>query len=173
MDAFLGSEPMGMVTECRLIDSFQNHPDNFLHQLVVRGHDAQRPEFSILLGNVLPLCRLRFIRFVPEALDNAVDPRDAHVVQRFPVNPCRHASLRLCQVCVGDHIEIGVIEVTVQSFVFVVSYSCLFFKAFQNINRISHGVSHTVLSELKMIYCPPSPCEWLSHPLTTTGTLLP
>ena len=173
MHTFLWPESVRLSAERRFIDCFQKHPDNLLHQLVVRGHDAQRTQLSIFLGNVLAFGRFWLIGLVFDFLDDSIDSRQAHVVQRFSVNSCCHAALRFGKVCIGDHVELRIVQIAIESFILVTCYSCFFFKAFQYMNRISHGVSHTILSELKMIYCSPSPCRWLSHPRTTTGTLLP
>ena len=72
MAAPFGSESMGNWQENRLIHRFENHPQNFLYQLICECRDSQRPLF---LGIVLLLdigssdgCGL--IGFISEPLDD-------------------------------------------------------------------------------------------------------
>ena len=172
MAASFGPEAVRVVAECRLIDCFQNHSDYFLHQLIVGGSNPQWAEFSIFLWNILSLGRFWLVRPVANGFNDPVDSRQTHTIQCLSVYPLRHAPLRLCNVGIGKKVEFRIVQIAIQSFVLVVAYTCLFFKAFQDMNRISHGVSHTILSVLKMIHCSPSPCGRPSRPRTTMGTLL-
>lgn len=52
MAAPFGSESMGNWQENRLIHRFENHPQNFLYQLICECRDSQR---SLFLGIVLLL----------------------------------------------------------------------------------------------------------------------
>ena len=61
MTAFARSETMGMAVKDRLIDSFQNHSDNFLQEFVSERRDAQRTELSVFLRNILTPYRISLI----------------------------------------------------------------------------------------------------------------
>ena len=89
----LWPESVGVIAESRLIDSFENHSDHFLYQLIVGRCDSQRTEFTVLLGNILPFCGLWLVRFIAQGFYNPVNSRQTHVIQRLPVNPLCHASL--------------------------------------------------------------------------------
>ena len=62
--AFIGSKAVGGVLKTVFVDGFQQHTDNFLHQLVVNGRNTQRTEFSVLLRDVCPSGRLGLVGFV-------------------------------------------------------------------------------------------------------------
>ena len=61
MTAFARSETVGVTVKDRFIDSFQNHSDNFLQELVTERRDTQRTEFSVFLWNILTSYRVGFI----------------------------------------------------------------------------------------------------------------
>ena len=65
--ALFGPKPVGVGGEIGFVDTFKNHTDNFLHQLVARGGNAQRPFFvAVFLGNVFPPCGVGLITVVFE-----------------------------------------------------------------------------------------------------------
>ena len=61
MTAFARSETVGVTVKDRFIDSFQNHSDNFLQELVTERRDSQRAEFSVFLWNVLTSYRVSLV----------------------------------------------------------------------------------------------------------------
>ena len=50
--ASVGTKAVGVIGECRLIDSFQQHPHYFLYQFIIKGRDAQRAQFPILFLDI-------------------------------------------------------------------------------------------------------------------------
>ena len=87
------SEAMGGVLKAVFVDGFQQHMDNFLHQLVVNGRDTQRTEFSVLFGNICPPGRLGLVRFVFQGCNKPVNSLKAHCVNGVSVCACGHVSL--------------------------------------------------------------------------------
>ena len=74
-------ETMGVWREIGFIYTFKNHADNFLHQLVRCGRDAQRPFLAaVFLGDVLPSGRMRLIAVVFERCDDFLNALITHIV---------------------------------------------------------------------------------------------
>ena len=66
----LWAESVRAVLEERLVDSFQEHSDHFLHQLIVGGWDAQWAHFpGTLLWYVDPSHRMRLIPSLSNEFD--------------------------------------------------------------------------------------------------------
>jgi hypothetical protein len=56
-------EPKGIVTEIRLKDGLQNHPEGFLYNPVLDGRNPKRASLAMGFRNVHPSHRVRFKRF--------------------------------------------------------------------------------------------------------------
>ena len=71
MAASLGSEAVGQIGEGGFVDGLQQHPNDFLHQLIVGGRDTQRALLRrvIFLGDVRPPSRIGLVGLVFQGFD--------------------------------------------------------------------------------------------------------
>ena len=107
---------MGVWREIGFIYTFKNHADNFLHQLVRCGRDAQRPFLAaVFLGDVLPSGRMRLIAVVFERCDDFLNALITHTINGFAVRSRGHISLPGADVVIGTVIELRIIEIAVKS----------------------------------------------------------
>ena len=105
---------MGGVLETVFVYGFQQHTDNFLHQLVVNGRNTQRTEFSVLLRDVCPSGRLGLVGFVFQGCNKPVNSFEAHCVDGFSVCACGHVSLAGIDILICLQEKVPVEQVAVQ-----------------------------------------------------------
>ena len=111
--ASFGSETMWAVLECRFVNTFQNHPDYFLYQFVLKGRDSQRTHFPIRFRDIDSPCRWRLVRKIPELSNQRLYTLHAHSVNRLSVcAPC-HVPWLCLNPAVGSKVELWVVEVAV------------------------------------------------------------
>ena len=91
--AFVGPKAMGGILKAAFINGFQQHTDNFLHQLIVDGRNTQRTELSVLFRDVCPSGRLGLVGFVFQGCNKPVNSFKAHCVDGSSVCACGHISL--------------------------------------------------------------------------------
>lgn len=126
-----------------LIDTFKNHFDNLLHQLIFCGWNPQRTLFcTVLFVNIYTPCRVRLITKIFQAFNKCIYPALTHAIQTFSVYTCRHTSLRLTNIFVRKKVELRIIQISVQSLELVLFVACFFWKTFQYIYWFSQCLTH-------------------------------
>ena len=85
MTAFIRSEAMRHVAEAILIDSFEYHFHDFLHQFIPESRYAERTHLPVLFGNIRSSCRHRLIGFLFQFLYQLFDFFQARSVNAFSV----------------------------------------------------------------------------------------
>ena len=85
---------MGQIGEGGFVDGLQQHPNDFLHQLIVGGRDTQRALLRrvIFLGDVRPPSRIGLVGLVFQGFDDFVDTSHAHIVDGQSIRACGHAA---------------------------------------------------------------------------------
>ncbi len=117
MAAPFGSESMGNWQENRLIHRFENHPQNFLYQLICECRDSQR---SLFLGIVLLLdigssggCGL--VGFISEPLDDICDFGFAESICRVIVCTLSCGTTVGIQIFICQKIQVWPQQIAIQS----------------------------------------------------------
>ena len=85
---------MGFVAESWFIDAFQDHFDDFLHQLIVPGLDTERTLLiAVFLRNIDPLCRLWTVTVISQRRDDLIDFLVTHAINRRSIGSGGHTSV--------------------------------------------------------------------------------
>ena len=173
VSASSGAEAVGLMVEGRLIDAFQNHVDDLLYELVIRGGNPQRTFLPVFLGYVLSPYRSGLIGTVAQLFDDAVDSFHSHAVHGCSVDSGSHASVVDVDVLVSEQVELGIEQVSVQPLVLVLEICCFAAQTVQYITRISQMPHAPFLVLYRSVNCLPLPCIRLSLTQTTMKTPLP
>ena len=111
-----GSESVGVLGKVGLVNAFEYHSDNLLYQLVLCGLYPQRAFFvAVFLGDVGAPCRIRLVAVVFERGNDFLNTLRAHAVDGLSVHTLGHVALPCADVVIGKVIELGVIQISVQS----------------------------------------------------------
>ena len=90
---------MGFVAESWFIDAFQDHFDDFLHQLIVPGLDTERTLLiAVFLRNIDPLCRLWTVTVISQRRDDLIDFLVTHAINRRSIGSTR-SYFRRWRIC--------------------------------------------------------------------------
>lgn len=138
-------ETAGAILKIILIDAFQDHPDDLLHQLVIEALDPQWTELAILFRNVDSPGRFGLVAFVPQRVNQSVDPAQGHAVGRYFVNALGHVAGFGIDVLICGLIQAAVVQQAVDALISVGLVLTVLSQAAQYIFRTSHRVSHTLL----------------------------
>lgn len=108
---------MGFVAESWFIDAFQDHFDDFLHQLIVPGLDTERTLLiAVFLRNIDPLCRLWTVTVISQRRDDLIDFLVTHAINRRSIGSGGHTSVVGVYVFIREPIELRVVQISVQPF---------------------------------------------------------
>lgn len=143
MAAPFGAEPVGCVQESWLIDTFQYHTDNLLHQLIVEGGNTEGALFAVGLWNICPTGWGRLVTEIFQSGNQRVDALHAHTIHSLTICSSGHVALLGLYFLVCGQIKFGVIQIAIEPLILVIVIACFRTKTFQYILGTSHGVSHT------------------------------
>ena len=90
----LWTEAVGQIGKGGFVNGLQQHPDDFLHQLIIGGGDTQWAFFRwvVFLGDVRPPGRVGLVGLVFQGFDDFVDTSHAHIVDGQSIRACGHAA---------------------------------------------------------------------------------
>ena len=116
MAAPFGSETVRGGLEMSLVNGFQNHTDDLLHQLVFKSRYSQRARFPVFLRDMHPPRRVGLITFVFQRGYQRFDPGKAHPVDTATVGAFGRAASVRCDLLVGNIEQLFVEQKPVKAF---------------------------------------------------------
>ena len=114
------SESMRPIAECRLINAFQNHLNDFLHEFIVSRLYAEWTLFiAVFLSDIFPARRLWTVTAVSQGLYYPFDSFVTHAIHCGSIGACCHTAVIGIYVFVGEPVELRIVQIPIESTEFV------------------------------------------------------
>lgn len=136
MATAIGSEPVTGVVKVRcvraIVDRFEDHADDLLHDFVSYAGNAEFAHFPIRLWDESLPDRFEAELLGSHLLDDRVNGFTRKSVERFPVASWCHVSGFRFQPLVGENVQVFLVQEPVEVVVHPVSIAVQFAQIFQS-----------------------------------------